>query len=115
MAHIVKIYKKDSGKAPVLEYIENLSDGQQARIHRYVDLVRDYGKNAVGDNIKRLTGAKYNKLWEIRVNMNGHLRVIFFFYQDEEIVLLHGFTKQGNHTPTKELEKALTYMDDYIN
>ena len=57
-----------------------------------------------------------DKLWELREESKTNIyRIIYFFYTGRRIILLHGFQKKTQKTPTKELEIARTRYQDFIH
>ena len=52
-----------------------------------------------------------DEIWEMRPLKN---RILFFFYRNEEFVLLSSFVKKTNKTPKKEIDKAIYRMNYYI-
>lgn len=45
-------------------------------------------------------------LWEVRSTLPGRIARIIFTVQDEKMVLLHGFIKKSEKTPSQDLEVA---------
>ena len=50
-------------------------------------------------------------MYELRPGSN---RILFFFYDGERFVLLHGFRKKTQKTPRHEIDTARAQMDEYI-
>lgn len=108
-------YEDDHGVSELwnaMEYLQKAaSNNKDARIQHkqialYIQLLEDYGTN-LGDNIvKHLE----EDIWELRP---GNNRVLFFFYKDNEYVLLHMFRKRTQKTPRREIEKAKRERDDW--
>lgn len=47
-------------------------------------------------------------LWEVRSDLaDGRIARVIFFIDDAEMVLLHGFEKKTQRTPTQDIELAL--------
>jgi len=46
---------------------------------------------------------------------NGIYRVIYFAYTGKRFVMLHGFTKKTQKTPSKDLKIAKKRMEELIN
>ena len=40
-------------------------------------------------------------------------RILYFFVVGDKAILTNGFTKKTNKTPTKEIELAKKYREDY--
>ena len=51
-------------------------------------------------------------LWEVRVNIKDGIARILFAVKDDMMVLLHGFVKKSQKTPTSELNTAKQRMKD---
>jgi len=41
-------------------------------------------------------------------------RIFYFLYDGEKFILVHGFVKKTQKTPTKELEKARDRMLEFL-
>jgi len=55
------------------------------------------------------------KIWELRVDFNKKFhRIFYFIFDGKKIILLHGFNKKTNHTPQKEINKAVNNYHDYL-
>lgn len=51
-----------------------------------------------------------DELWELRPGKN---RILFFTWHENDIVLLHYFTKKTNKTPKREIEKGFREIENY--
>lgn len=49
-------------------------------------------------------------IWQIRVD---DYRVLFFFYDENTIVVTNGFTKEQNNTPPGEIDKSIDVKELY--
>ena len=73
-----------------------------------------YGLYLKEPYVKKISGKKYKKIFELRVKFSSDISRIFYFsYTNSNLILLNGYTKKKNKTDTKELELALKYMKDY--
>ena len=64
--------------------------------------------------MKPIKGTKYKGLYELRIRLGSDASRIFYFtYNRNMFVLLNGFLKKTNKTPKGELEKAISYRNDY--
>ena len=53
-------------------------------------------------------------LYEARIQLSSNIwRVFCFFDKGKLVVLLNGFTKKTQKTPTNEIAKALSLMKEY--
>lgn len=54
-------------------------------------------------------------IWECRTQFGSNSYRILCFYDNENVVILtHGFMKKTQKTPPAEIERAVQYMNDYL-
>ncbi len=101
-------YKTPSGRSPVEEFIEDLSDADAAAVLVGMEEVRDRGLRAA----RHLEG----DIWEVRV---GGDRVIYRILFAEEgrrgqvLLALEGFNKKTQRTPPSIVKLARTRPADW--
>jgi len=62
--------------------------------------------------LKQIVGS--NGLYEARIQLGTNIwRVFCFFDSGKLVILLNGFQKKTQKTPTKEIEKAENLMKEY--
>lgn len=62
--------------------------------------------------LKKLEGT--DGLFEIRIEFGGDIfRILCFFDDGKLIILLNGFAKKTQRTPTREIERALRLRNQY--
>ena len=111
----IELYKDTSGNIPVFDFIKSLPAKHQAKVYREIDLLESFGINLSFPHTSKLEGDKYKKLWELRIKSGSDISRIFYFtYINNTFILLHGFVKKSNKTPIRELDKAISYMNDYL-
>ena len=112
----IDFYMTTNGDSDVLGFLESLqsklSSSKDARIQycqtvRYIQLLQDNGTNLPNTIIKHLEG----DIWKLRPGKN---RVLFFSFRDDTVVLLHHFRKKTKKTPRREIDRAISEMEDYI-
>jgi len=55
-----------------------------------------------------------DKIFELRGSLKDTIaRVLYFYIQDQKIIITHGFIKKSQKTPRKEIEKAKYLRDEY--
>ncbi|BEP29190.1 type II toxin-antitoxin system RelE/ParE family toxin [Helicovermis profundi] len=109
----IELYTKEN-KIPVLEFIQSLPAKHQAKIKREIDLLEKFGINLTYPHTKKIEGEKYKGLWELRIKFSSdNTRIFYFLHLNKTFVLLNGFQKKSNKTPSKHLKLAKDYMDNY--
>lgn len=62
--------------------------------------------------LKKLTGT--DGLYEIRIEHGSNIfRIFCFFDEGKLVILLNGFAKKTQKTPTREIERALRLREQY--
>jgi phage-related protein len=91
-----------------LEYIQVLDKPERARVLEALDQVERYGFDAVRMQFRQIEG----KLWEIKITMH---RIFYVMIEQENMVLLHAYKKQGQRLPVKEREIARKRMKEFLS
>ena len=106
-----RFYRLISGREPVREWLGKLPAEDRRLIGR--DLMKVEFSWPCGPPLcTSLTG--YPGLHEVRSNLTGrHIARVFFTVLRRNMVLLHGFIKKTQATPTKELKLAERRMKEY--
>lgn len=112
----VEFYEDANGVSELWNFLDDLqkkaSTNKDARIQhkqivQYIQLLEDHGTR-LGDNITKHLD---DGIWELRP---GNNRVLYFFFKDDTFVLLHQFRKKTQKTPPREIAKAKSERDDWI-
>ena len=112
----VEFYKTENNKIPVEDFIKNLSEKEESKIYREIDLLKQKGIYLGFPFTSKIEGSDYKNLWELRIKFSSNnFRIIYFLHTKKTFVLLHGFTKKTNRTPKRELEIAKRRMIEYKN
>lgn len=108
----IVFYENSSGKSEVRDYLNSLrSKGSSTLwdiINRHLRKLEAHGTRIGSPTVKHIEG----KLWELRPSNN---RIFFFYWKDDTLVLLHYFIKKTQKTPKKEIQKALSNMEDFLD
>jgi len=108
----ISFYKTRRGEYPVKDFIEELDKKSQAKIYRYMVLLQEQGPDLPRPYTDHVKG----KIRELRVNVSaGNVRIFYFFFLRNNIILLHAFKKKTMALPRQEIEKAERNMLDFIS
>ena len=108
----VTYFRTNSGKVPVIDYIETQKPECIKKIRNALRLLREFGIEESQLNARKLKGRKYKGLHELKIDSS---RIIYFLFTGRKFVLVSGFTKKSKGTPKRELEIARKRMSDYID
>lgn len=107
----VIFYVEDSGNKPANEFLNKLDIKTQARFIDSIERLRLRNTQAREPLVRHLQG----KLWELREESNTNIyRIIYFFFTGRRIVLLHGFQKKTQTTPSREIKVAEKRMLKFL-
>ena len=83
----------------------------QDKIFKVIEAIETY-ERVPSHYLKSITGAK--GLFEARIKLGSNIwRVFCFFDEGKLVILLNGFAKKTEKTPTREIEKAKQLMNEY--
>jgi len=97
----VCFYQEDSGNEPVRNWLHELSSKDRKIIGRDIRIVQL--EWPVGEPLVK---SLRSRLWEIRSKLDNRIARVIFIFHDRTIILLHGFIKKTQKTPSQEIELA---------
>ena len=104
-------YEDEAGRSPAREFLQSLDAKTLTRFVWSIEQLRIHNVRAHEPLVRHLEG----KLWELREESNTNIyRLLYFFFSGRQIVLLHGFQKKTQKTPSREIDIALQRLDHYI-
>lgn len=104
----VAFYKESNGNEPVRKWLKSLDEEERFIIGS--DIKKVQFRWPLGMPLVRSLG---DHLWEVRSTLpNGIVRVIFLVMK-KKMVLLHGFIKKSQKTPSQDLQLALRRAKKY--
>lgn len=106
----VEFFHLPDGSEPVKAFIRGLDPKMKAKTLKILDMLQENGPQL------RMPYSKYleNGIFEIRIKSGSNIsRILYFFVVNGKIVLTNGFIKKTMKTPRNEIEKALTYKQEY--
>lgn len=106
-------YYTTNNNCPIFDYLKSLPKKDQAKILREIDLLEEFGYTLGMPHIKKLNGE--DNLWELRIKIStNNYRIFYFSIKNNTYLLLNAFAKKSNSTPTKEINTAIRYKNDYL-
>ena len=117
MAYNIVFYESKNGESEIWNFLEKLrkksTTNKDARIQYnqailYIELLQNNG-TILPDNITKHID---ENIWELRP---GNNRIFYFYCDDHDFILLHSFRKKIQKTPRREIMKAKSERDDYLN
>ena len=117
MAYNIVFYESKNGESEIWNFLEKLrkksTTNKDARIQYnqailYIELLQNNG-TILPDNITKHID---ENIWELRP---GNNRIFYFYCDDNDFILLHSFRKKIQKTPRREIMKAKSERDDYLN
>lgn len=106
----ILFYKTLQGDTPVNDFILSLELKAQSKVRDSIKLLRTFGVRLGSPHIKKLTGTE---LWELRILGSDSIRIFYVAVTSKNFLLLHGFKKKKNKTPSKEIKIAEDRLNDF--
>lgn len=105
----------ENGKVPFMEFLEEMDIDAKIDILAAIDELIEWKNNNLlipPSKSKHLR----NKIFEMRVRHKNIIsRILYFFYEGQKIIFIHGFIKKTEKTPNSEIEKAEKLRNYYIS
>ena len=109
----ISFYRTASGKCPIKEYLDSLTDDQATKIAWVLKLIRELDQIPT-KYFKKLV--KTDDIWEVRVDVGRNtFRLLGFFHGRELIILTNSFQKKSQKTPLKEIRLAEKRKKEYLS
>ena len=105
MAWQITCYLDARRRNPVEEFIRTLPARERVLVRARIDFLAEVG-NGIREPLSKSLGGG---LFELRVKST---RIFYCFKPGGVIVLLHGFIKKSQKTPRRELQIAMTRMEE---
>ena len=99
-------YQSKNGRCLVEEFIESLSEASCRQYFAKVNLLETFGHKLPMPHAKKIESKE--KIYELRFNdKSGIIRVLYFFFEGNNIIFTNVFVKKTQKTPKKEIEIAI--------
>lgn len=106
----ILFYESPSLDTPVQNFIDGLELKAQSKVYNTLELLTQFGIRLGLPHVKKVTGTD---LWELRILGSDSVRIIYVAMTGKTFLLLHGFIKKKQKTPTRELTVATKRFDEY--
>lgn len=105
-------YVSPTGENFVFDFLLSCDHKHRAKLVRILTNIEEYGLQSVVPHLRKIEGYP---LWEICVLGKDNSRIIYVVPLRNTILLLHGFAKKCQKTPTRELEVSLKRYKEWSN
>ncbi len=102
MSWNIILFETQRGEKLVEEFVISKSPQTKAKIAHLINLLENHGNILGMPHSKQLTQG----LYELRIRGKEEIRILYCF-KDKNIYLLHGYKKQTQKTPSREIQVAL--------
>ena len=101
----VRFFITGAGREPVRDWLKALPSSERHTIGTDIKTVQ-FGWPLGMPLVRKLT----KELWEVRIHLVGRVARVLFTVVGNTMVLLHGFIKKTQSTPSDELEVAIVRL-----
>ena len=103
-------YRDERGREPVRELLQSLPIKTRAKIGSWIAHLENEGPFLRRPYADKLTG----KLYELRIRFStDHIRILYYFFLKDKIILLHAFRKKDWAIDRRDLEMAERRMNEF--
>ena len=107
----IDFYAMKNGDEPAKDFLLSLPPKMRAKMLRTIDLLARNGNELREPYSKPLR----NGIMELRAKVGSDIsRILYFFVVGQRAILTHGFIKKTNKTPVAEIERAISYRQDFF-
>jgi phage-related protein len=112
MKRKIQLYESASGNRPVEKFIRNLDKSAKAKVLATLEYIQETEKVP----LKMFCRMKAtDDLWEVRVKISTNIyRLLSFFDGACLVILVHGFQRKSQKTPSHEIKTAEARKKDYL-
>lgn len=112
MGYEITYYEKQNGECPIKDFIKQFDiERETPVIYARLALLEEYGpqlKRPYADSLR-------DKIYELRFKISKkQVRIFYFFFHGNFIVLTHGIVKKTDKVPENEIERAIRYRLDHL-
>ncbi len=98
---------------PAVEFILHQSIKMQAKIHRTINLLEEFGYQLPEPHSKKLSVVK--NLYELRIKLGTDIcRLFYFYWKEKTYIVTSGYVKKTNKTDKNEIQRAIGLRDKIL-
>ena len=113
MARNIEFYRTKDQKCPVEDSLDKLAPKESQKVLWVFRLIERIDR-VPSNYFKKLIGTA--DIWECRLpTQKGTYRFFGFFIGGNRLILPHGYSKKTQKTDSREIRRAETYKQDYLN
>ncbi|MBI2600933.1 type II toxin-antitoxin system RelE/ParE family toxin [Candidatus Daviesbacteria bacterium] len=106
----IELYENARGEKPVEGFFDSLDKKANLKIAHAFELLETFGLEGGYPHIKKFTGTD---LWEYRILGSDSIRILYVTITGKIFLILHGFKKKKQKTPTKEIKVTEERLQEY--
>ena len=111
MSYTTEFYVTSSERSPVEDFIRSLDIRTRKKFYYVQRLLENFGYKLTEPHAKYIG----DEIFELRFKgTEGAIRVLYFFFDQNRIILTNGFIEKSNKTPAKEKETAIQRRKDFL-
>jgi len=108
----IELYENARGEKPLEEFFDSLDKKARVKIAHAFELLETFGLAGGYPHVKKLIGTN---LWEYRILGSDSIRIFYVSRTNKTFLILHGFKKKKQKTPTKEIKVAQERLRNHIS
>ena len=107
----IELYENARGDKLVEKFFDSLNKKARLKITHAFALLETFGLEGGYPHVKKLTGTN---LWEYRILGSDNIRIFYVSLTGKIFLILHGFKKKKQKTPTKEIKTAEERLKEHL-
>jgi phage-related protein len=106
----VLFYEDTNNKSPVLDFVYSLPPSASEKVFRAIRPLEEFGVGTHILGVKKLVGTP---IWEVRILGKDSIRIFFVVPVRGLVLILHGFIKKSQKTPSRDIRTAIARLEDW--
>ena len=102
-------HRSSTGNEIIKNYIKSLDEETQDAVYAFLRKFRDDSRFRQIPYTKKI----HKDIFEIRIKVRDHFRILYAFIEKDSVILLHIFKKKTNKISLKDLKLAINRLKLY--